>query len=192
MSVSLKNNTKLFQILKDISDRKNLCNVTIHCADGIVYNNKLMVGLVLPVLDMVEEFNMQADIGLVMPGETVLEIKRKFEQLLKICKERYSDCKIENDDSSMKDNYDIDNFEDVSMIGEKDEDESGYPTNNEEYIKPSNADVTEISDSDPQCMDLQDVGTYMVVKGKKTPQNTEKENRNPDNISNIVKKERQD
>ena len=87
ITVMIKNTTKLFNILKDISDRKNLCNVTIHCADGIVHNNKLMVGLVFPVLDMVEEFNMHTDIVLVMPGETVLEIKNKFEQLLEICKE---------------------------------------------------------------------------------------------------------
>ena len=75
--------SNLFHQFENLSDRKNLCNVTIHCSNGIFYHNKLVVGLVFPMVEVVDEFSRFAEVVIIMPGETVQGINVRIGKCLK-------------------------------------------------------------------------------------------------------------
>ena len=91
----------LFHQLKTLAERKNLQNVRIHCSNGIIHHNKLLVGLVFPILKTMEEFSMIGEVVLIIPGKSVQNIMENidlfFESFLNEEKsfERESDNNIE-------------------------------------------------------------------------------------------------
>ena len=103
--------SQLFYQIENISDRKNLCNVEIHCSNGILYHNKLLVGLLFPVLEVVEEFIRKAEVVIIIQGETVQSIEEKFDQCFKSIHEE----KVENEQNEDVQNVDVQN-EDVQNI----------------------------------------------------------------------------
>ena len=82
LSDSLSTST-LFNQLLNLSDRKNLCNVTIYCSNGLLYYNKLVVGLVFPMLEKLEVFNRMPEVTVIMSGKPVLDIRMQIDQALK-------------------------------------------------------------------------------------------------------------
>ena len=69
----------LFNQFETVSDRKNLCNVTFFCSNGMLYHNKLVVGLVFPVLERMEEFSSMQEVMVIVPSYTVQDIKVKID-----------------------------------------------------------------------------------------------------------------
>ena len=86
MSLILQNSlirSNIFNQFESVSDKKNLCNVTIYCSNGIFYQNKLVVGLVFPVLEKMETFNMMPELVVILPGFSVQQVKNRIEQYVR-------------------------------------------------------------------------------------------------------------
>lgn len=93
MSVNLQHISSISELFTNIQlqhslEWKNFNNVTMYCCDGTSHQNKLLVGLVFPMLARVEEFSMMTEVAVIIPDETVKGISVKIANFLGHCFEK--------------------------------------------------------------------------------------------------------